>query len=48
MTSVLSQSPSDMDARTERVESVQQAVAAGTYKVSSSGLADRLIESMQR
>ena len=42
----VSQSASLEGVRADRVEAVQQALAAGTYNVPASAVADRLIDSM--
>lgn len=45
--SVISQAlSSDSDVRTEKVAALQQAIAAGSYNVSSSDVADKLIQSL--
>jgi len=43
---VLLQPASVPDARTAQLEAIQQAIAAGTYSISASAVADKLIESM--
>ena len=43
---VLLRAASGSDARTVQLEAIQQAIAAGTYSVSASAVADKLIESM--
>ena len=44
--SVISQALSSDDVRTEKVAALQQAIAAGSYNVSSSDVADKLIQSV--
>ncbi len=44
--SVLAQALSGDDVRTEKVAALQQAIASGTYNVSSSDVADKLIQSL--
>lgn len=43
---LLTQSVSDPDNRAAHVEALQQAIAAGTYNVPASAVADKLMESM--
>jgi negative regulator of flagellin synthesis FlgM len=43
---LLTQALSGDDTRAGKVQALQQAIAAGTYNVSSSAVADKLIESM--
>jgi len=42
------QALSGSDVRSSKVEALQQSIAAGTYNVSSSDVADKLIESLQK
>jgi len=44
--SVAAQTAPDADVRMEKVAAVQQALAAGTYSVPSTDVANRMIESM--
>lgn len=44
--SALAQALSSDDVRTEKVAALQQAIAAGTYNISSSDVADKLIQSL--
>jgi negative regulator of flagellin synthesis FlgM len=39
-------SDSDSDVRTEKVAALQQAIAAGTYSVSASDVADKLLKTL--
>jgi negative regulator of flagellin synthesis FlgM len=43
---VIAQALSSDDVRTEKVAALQQAIASGTYNVSSSDIADKLIKSL--
>jgi flagellar biosynthesis anti-sigma factor FlgM len=43
---LLTQDAGGVDARAGRVQELQQAIAAGTYSVPASAVADKLIESM--
>ncbi len=43
---LVSQALSLSDVRTDRVASLQQAIAAGTYSVSSADVADKLLQSL--
>jgi|SRR5215469_11253394 len=43
---VIAQALSSDDVRVEKVAALQQAIASGTYNVSSSNIADKLIESL--
>ncbi len=45
---LLSQALSLPDVRADKVAAIQQALAAGTYRVSSADLADKLITTLQR
>lgn len=42
----LSTPGADSDVRTEKIAALQQAIASGTYNVSSSDVADKLIQSL--
>jgi flagellar biosynthesis anti-sigma factor FlgM len=44
---LLTQDAGGTDVRAGRVQELQQAIAAGTYSVPASAVADKLIESMQ-
>lgn len=44
--SVAAQSASDSDVRMDKVTAVQQALAAGTYSVPASAVADKMIDQM--
>ena len=44
---LLTQDAAGADVRVGRVQELQQAIAAGTYSVPASAVADKLIESMQ-
>lgn len=44
--SLAAQSASDPDVRMDKVNQVQQALAAGTYNIPSSAVADRIIDQM--
>ena len=46
--SLAAQAAPDSDVRMEKVAQVQQAIAAGTYHVPSSQVADRMIDSLLR
>lgn len=46
--SLISQALQAPDVRSEKVASLQAAIAAGTYQVSSSDVADKLVESLLR
>lgn len=45
---LLAQALQTPDVRTEKVASLQAAISAGTYQVSSSDVADKLIDSLLR
>ncbi len=45
---LLAQAVSGSDTNTAKVAALQQAIAAGTYNVSASAVADKLIESLLR
>jgi negative regulator of flagellin synthesis FlgM len=46
--SLISQPASDSDVRYERVSALQQAISSGTYNVSASDVADKLIQTLVR
>ncbi len=46
--SLIAQPSGDSDVRSERVTALQQAISAGTYNVSSSDVADKLIQTLVR
>jgi negative regulator of flagellin synthesis FlgM len=46
--SLIAQPSGDSDVRTERISALQQAISAGTYNVSSSDVADKLIQALGR
>jgi flagellar biosynthesis anti-sigma factor FlgM len=46
--SLIAQPPDGSDARLERVSALQQAISAGTYNVSASDVADKLIQTLVR
>ncbi len=46
--SQIAQPPDGSDVRSERVSALQQAISAGTYSVSASDVADKLIQTLAR
>ena len=46
--SLIAQPPDGSDVRSERVSALQQAISDGTYNVSASDLADKLIQTLVR
>jgi negative regulator of flagellin synthesis FlgM len=46
--SLIAQPSGESDVRSERVSALQQAISAGTYNVSSSDVADKLIQTLVR
>ena len=46
--SLITQPSGNLDVRPERVSALQQAISAGTYNVSASDVADKLIQTLVR
>jgi negative regulator of flagellin synthesis FlgM len=46
--SLIAQPSSDSDVRPERISALQQAISTGTYNVSASDVADKLIQALVR
>ena len=46
--SLIAQPSGESDVRSERISALQQAISAGTYNVSSSDVADKLIQTLVR